>query len=577
MQLADLRARGAEPVDYQKLAFDYARSPDQDAPAPVRRPVVVVGAGPVGLSLAIDLAQREIPVVLLDDDCTLSTGSRAICFAKRTLEIFDRLGCGDAMVAKGVSWHRGRVFLQGEEIYNFDLLPESGHERPAFINLQQYYVEGLLARRAAQLPLIDIRWRSKVVGIEQCTDHALLAIETPDGAYRLEAQYVAACDGSRSALRKLLGQESKGRVFRDRFLIADVKMKLEQPAERWFWFDPPFHRNQSVLLHMQPDGVWRIDFQLGWNADPEHEKRPENIIPRVKEMLAHTSMKDVPFELEWASVYTFACLRMDAFRHGRVLFAGDSAHGVSPFGARGANSGVQDAENLAWKLAAVLQQHAPDALLDTYGAEREYAADENILNSTRATDFITPKSEISRLFRDAVLELSKTHAFARTLVNSGRLSVPATLHGSALNTPVAEPAEGRMVPGAPALDAPVLLADGRNGWLLRQLGAGFTALVAVDSRTSLRARPAIQAALEDVVPVKVLTIAAADCLNTWIAGQARNDTPDLVDIDGLVAQRYGLQPGGVVLLRPDQHVCARWSRADPAALRRAVQRALAHS
>jgi len=258
----------------------------------------------------------------------LSTGSRAICFAKRTLEIFDHLGCGDRMVAKGVSWSRGRVFLGGEEVYNFDLLPESGHERPAFINLQQYYVEGYLAERAAQLPLIDIRWRNKVAGIEQRADYALLTIETPDGPYTLEAQYVAACDGSRSALRKLLGQESKGRVFGDRFLIADVKMKLEQPAERWFWFDPPFHRNQSVLLHMQPDGVWRIDFQLGWDADPEKEKRPENIIPRVKEMLAHTSMKDVPFELEWASVYTFACLRMDEFRHGRVLFAGDSAHGV---------------------------------------------------------------------------------------------------------------------------------------------------------------------------------------------------------------------------------------------------------
>jgi 3-(3-hydroxy-phenyl)propionate hydroxylase len=565
MQLADLRARGAEPVDYQKLAFDYQRSPDQDAPAPVRRPVVVVGAGPVGLSLAIDLAQREIPVVLLDDDCTLSTGSRAICFAKRTLEIFDRLGCGDRMVAKGVSWNRGRVFLGGEEVYDFDLLPESGHERPAFINLQQYYVEGYLAERAAQLPLIDIRWRNKVAGIEQRADHALLSIETPDGTYTLEAQYVAACDGSRSALRKLLGQESKGRVFRDRFLIADVKMKLEQPAERWFWFDPPFHRNQSVLLHMQPDGVWRIDFQLGWDADPEKEKRPENIIPRVKEMLAHTSMKDVPFELEWASVYTFACLRMHQFRHGRVLFAGDSAHGVSPFGARGANSGVQDAENLAWKLAAVLQGQASDALLDTYGAEREYAADENILNSTRATDFITPKSEISRLFRDAVLELSKTHAFARTLVNSGRLSVPATLHGSPLNTPVADPVESRMVPGAPAADAPVQLADGRGGWLLRQLGQGFTALVAADPGQGTVASD-LRRAAEGLAPLKVLTIARD--------GQSK---ADLVDSDGLVAQRYGLQPGGVVLLRPDQHVCARRSRADPAALRLALQRALART
>lgn len=550
MRLADLRTRAA--TDYQSLAFDYQRSPDQDAAAPVRRPVVVVGAGPVGLSLAVDLAQREVPVVLLDNDCRLSTGSRAICFAKRTLEVFDRLGCGQRMIDKGVSWNRGRVFFRDQEVYSFDLLPEPGHERPAFINLQQYYVEGYLAERAAQLPLVDLRWNNRLIGAEQRADHVLVTIETPEGHYQLEAGYLAACDGSRSTVRQLLGEESKGRVFRDRFLIADVRMKLQQPAERWFWFDPPFHRNQSVLLHMQPDGVWRIDFQLGWDADPEQEKKPENIIRRVKEMLAHSALKDAEFELAWASVYTFACLRMGSFRHGRILFAGDSAHGVSPFGARGANSGVQDADNLGWKLAAVLQGQAPPALLASYGSEREHAADENLLNSSRATDFITPKSAISRLFRDAVLELSKRHAFARTLVNSGRLSTPATLHGSPLNTPLAEPVAGCMVPGAPAADAPVQLADGRRGWLLRQLGAGFTLLVAGPAAAGLHG------AGEGLAPLKVLAVGR-----------------DIVDTEGLLAQRYDLQPGTVVLLRPDQHVCARWRQPDVAAVRQAIRRALA--
>ncbi|MBC5765656.1 FAD-dependent oxidoreductase [Ramlibacter albus] len=555
-------------MDYQKLVFDYVRSRDQDAARPVRRPVVIVGAGPIGLSLAIDLAQREVPVVLLDNDNVLSAGSRAICFAKRTLEIWDRLGCGGRMVAKGVSWNKGRVFLRTEEVYSFDLLPETGHERPAFINLQQYYAEGYLVERAQQLPLVDIRWKNKVVALEQRADHALLTIETPEGNYQLEAGYVAACDGSRSTVRQLLGLESKGRVFKDRFLIADVKMKLPHPAERWFWFDPPFHRNQSVLLHMQPDGVWRIDFQLGWDADPEKEKRAENIIPRVKEMLAHSSLKDAEFELEWASVYTFSCLRMDSFRHGRVLFAGDSAHGVSPFGARGANSGVQDAENLAWKLAAVLQGQAPDALLDTYASEREYAADENILNSTRATDFITPKSEVSRLFRDAVLHLAKDHAFARTLVNSGRLSVPAVLHNSPLNTPSDEPAQGRMVPGAPALDAPVLRRDGSGSWLLRELGQGFTLLVAGDAS----AANDLRRAGEGIAPLKVLSVAAGAEPS---AGLAQGH--DLADPQGLVAQRYDLRPGTAVLLRPDQHVCARWRAADAAVVRAAINRALARA
>jgi len=555
MRLNGLADRAGAAIDYQKLVFHYQRSPDQAAPQPVRRPVAIVGAGPVGLALAIDLAQRGIPVVVLDNDNTLSTGSRAICFAKRTLEIFDRLGCGDRMAAKGVSWNVGKVFFRDAQVYAFDLLPEAGHARPAFVNLQQYYVEGFLAERCTQLPLIDVRWKNAVSGVEPHDDHVVLTIDTPDGPYRLAAGHVAACDGSRSSVRRLMGLESKGRTFRDRFLIADVRMKHEGPAERWFWFDPEFHPNQSVLLHRQPDGIWRIDFQLGWDADPEVEKTPEKILPRVKALLAHSAMKDVAFELEWASVYTFSCQRMDSFRHGRVLFAGDSAHGVSPFGARGANSGVQDADNLAWKLAAVLRHGAPDALLDTYAREREFAADENIRNSTRATDFITPKSEVSRLFRDAVLELAKTQPFARSLVNSGRLSTPSTLHGSSLNTPDADAFAGAMVPGAPAADAPVTTRDGRASWLLHELGDGFTVLVAGTP-------PGALAPIDGRgLPVKVLTVSA--------------EGADLHDTAGLLASRYDLQPGTVYLLRPDQHVCARWRAADADTVAAAIRHALA--
>jgi len=552
MQLNELARSGGDAIDYQKVAFDYERCADQEVAQPARRPVAVVGAGPVGLALAIDLAQRKVPVVVLDNDCTLSTGSRAICFAKRTLEIFDRLGCGDRVADKGVSWHVGRVFFREQQVYSFDLLPETGHARPAFVNLQQYYVEGYLAERAAALPLVDVRWKNAVSGAEQHDDHVLLTIDTPDGPYRLAVDHVAACDGARSTLRRLLNLEAKGRTFKDRFLIADVRMKQDAPAERWFWFDPEFHRNQSVLLHRQPDGVWRIDFQLGWDADPEEEKKPEKILPRVKALLAHSAMKDVAFELEWASVYTFSCLRMDSFRHGRVLFAGDAAHGVSPFGARGANSGVQDADNLAWKLAAVLGGHAPDALLDTYAREREFAADENIRHSTRATDFITPKSAISRVFRDAVLDLAKTHPFARTLVNSGRLSTPSTLHGSSLNTPDVDAFRGAMGPGAPAADAPVMLPDGTPSWLLAQLGAGFTVLVA----------GAVPATLTDVdghgMDIRFLGVGS-----------------DIADPSGMLAQRYDLRPGTTVLFRPDQHVCARWRQADAARVTGAIRRALA--
>jgi 3-(3-hydroxy-phenyl)propionate hydroxylase len=550
--------------DYQGLAFGYSRSPDQDAGAPVRHPVIVVGAGPVGLTAAIDLARRGVPVVVLDDDHKLSVGSRAICFAKRTLEIWDRLGCGDRMVEKGVSWNVGRVFFQDERVYSFDLLPDSGHRRPAFINLQQYYCEGYLHELAAALPGIDVRWSNRVIGIAADAGGATLEVETPDGPYSLRADHVVACDGSRSAVRSLMGLESKGRVFRDRFLIADVKMKADFPAERWFWFDPPFHPNQSVLLHRQPDNVWRIDFQLGWDADPDLERQPERVRPRIRALLG----EDADFEFEWISVYTFACLRMERFRHGRVLFAGDSAHGVSPFGARGANSGVQDADNLAWKLDLVLAGKAPDRLLDTYGTEREYAADENILNSTRATDFITPKSDESRVFRDAVLRLSKDHPFARRLVNSGRLSTPATLHGSSLNTPDEDAFGGAMVPGAPMTDAPVTM-QGRPTWLLSCAGDVFTAILFAGERgLDDAAVAAVRSLGTDAIPVRVLVATTAGAVMAPVDG-----IDLLVDDDGVLAARLDARPGTCYLLRPDQHVCARWRTFDVHRVRAAVARA----
>jgi 3-(3-hydroxy-phenyl)propionate hydroxylase len=533
-------------ADVQAIEFDYMRSADQDRATAAQHPIVIVGAGPVGLSLAIDLAQRGQAVVVLDNDNKLSIGSRAICFAKRTLEIWDRLGVGQRMVDKGISWNVGKVFLQDEQLYEFNLLPETGHERPAFINLQQYYAEAYLVERALQLPLIDIRWHSKVTAVAPRDDGALLMVDTPEGAYQIDAQWVAACDGSRSTMRQLMGLESKGRIFQDRFLIADVKMSSSTnfPTERWFWFDPPFHPNQSVLLHSQPDNVWRIDFQLGWDADPEEEKKPENILPRVKALLG----QDAQFELDWASVYTFACLRMDRFVHGRVVFAGDCAHGVSPFGARGANSGVQDAENLAWKLDWVLRGRASPALLATYGPEREYAADENLCNSTRATDFITPKSEISRLFRDAVLHLARDHAFARRIVNSGRLSVPATLHASPLNTPDTETFAGTQMPGAVLLDAPLTDAQGHPTWLLRSLGSDFTLLVF---------GPA---------PAWALQLPQVQLLQVGV---------NVHDTQELATQRLDAQPGTAYLVRPDQHVCARWHHPTEAAVRAALARATA--
>jgi 3-(3-hydroxy-phenyl)propionate hydroxylase len=348
----------------------------------------------------------------------------------------------------------------------------------------------------------------------------------------------------------------------DRFLIADVIMQADYPAERWLWFDPPFHPNQTVLLHKQSDNVWRIDFQLGWDADPEEEKKPEKVIPRIQAMLGD----ERKFELEWVSIYTFQCRRMKDFRHGRVLFVGDAAHQVSPFGARGANSGIQDTDDLMWKLRLVMAGHAPERLLDTYSEDRTYAADENIMNSTRSTDFITPKSRASKTFRNAVLDLAREQPFARKLVNSGRLSVPSFLVHSRLNTPDAEAFAGDMVPGAPMADAPVDAA-GQAGWLLDAVGNRFVLLLFLSDVDKLTPswRDQVDALAASPIPVETVIV-------TPQGGELRG-LRVLKDAQGLAAARYDATPGTAYLVRPDQHVAARWRTLQP----QRVRAALAHA
>jgi len=542
--------------------FDFVRPPELADGKPGHYPIVVVGAGPVGLSAAIDLAQLGQDVLLLDNDDTVSIGSRGVCYAKRALEVLDRMGCGDKFVDKGVSWDVGRTFLREGEVFNFNLRPEADHHRPGMINLQQYYLEEYLIERARQLPQLQMRFKNNVISVVPGADKVTVRVETPDGPYSLTTDWLVVADGARSPIRTMMGLDIEGKIFMDRFLIADVVMKADFPAERWFWFDPPFHPNQSVLLHKQADNVWRIDFQLGWQADPVEERKPENVIPRIKAMLGD----EREFELEWVSIYTFQCRRMNSFNHGRVLFVGDAAHQVSPFGARGANSGIQDTDNLVWKLKLVMDGKAPPTLLDSYTEERGFAADENIMNSTRSTDFITPKSNTSRTFRNAVLELAAQHPFARALVNSGRLSVPSWLASSSLNTPDTDAFQGQMIPGAPMADAPVRTAGG-DGWLLHQVGNRFQALHYVDDAAALdtdttRALSQLASHGIDVEPIVVAR-----------RGQAPAGIRTLIDGKGCMAQRYDLQPGTTYLLRPDQHVAARWRTLNAASVKAALARA----
>jgi 3-(3-hydroxy-phenyl)propionate hydroxylase len=463
----------AETTRTTRYQFEYRRAADQDRSAAAHHQVVVIGAGLVGLTAAIDLAQRGIAVLLLDESDRIGEGSRGISYAKRTLEIFDRLGVAQRCLEKGVTWKVGKVFQGNDLLYAFDLLPEDGHAMPAFVNLQQYYLEHFLVERASEIPHLEIRWLNKVSAIDNRPDAVSLTVETPDGPYRLSSEWVIAADGARSTSRQLLGLAFPGEKFEDRFLISDVKMRGDFPTERWFWFDPPFLKGRSALLHKQPDDVWRIDFHLGADADFEAERSPERIYPRLERMLGHSN-----FTLEWVSVYSFQCRRLRQFVHGRVLFAGDAAHQVSPFGGRGANSGIQDAENLAWKLALVLQNQAPASLMDSYHLERSAAADENITHSTRSTDFIAPRSRQEFRYRNAALALARQTEFAKRMVNSGRLSTAST-YATALSTPDGDLWNCPTQPGSPLLDARMTGSNGRPAWLLQAIG-GEEAVLHVD-------------------------------------------------------------------------------------------------
>jgi 3-(3-hydroxy-phenyl)propionate hydroxylase len=336
-------------------------------------------------------------------------------------------------------------------------------------------------------------------------------------------------------------------VFEDQFLIADVKMTAAFPTERWFWFDPPFHAGRSALLHKQPDDIWRIDLQLSRHADPAFEKLPENVRPRIARMLGHDK-----FDFEWISLYKFQCRRMDRFVHGRVIFAGDAAHQVSPFGARGANSGLEDAENIAWKLDRVLRGTSPESLLESYHTERSAAADENIRESTRSTDFMAPNTHQEARLRKAVLSLAKETEFGKRMVNGGRLSTPS-VYTTPLSTTDADPWRGGPRPGASMPDAPVAAQGGEPMFLTEAfIGAGtrFTVLEFGNG-----------AAAE--VPEGV--------------GAIRIGDGGFADAAGLAVARYDAEPGTSYLLRPDGYVAARFRHPTREGLDAALARAAGHN
>jgi 3-(3-hydroxy-phenyl)propionate hydroxylase len=393
-----------------------------------RHRVVIVGGGISGLTLACGLAKLGVAAVLLDEDNTVGVkgaSSRGICYTQKSLEIFQRYGIFDRIARKGIEWSVGRTFAGHDEVFSFDLKAQSAFNlsrQPAFINIQQFYIEGYLVERIAELnqhqPSVDLRWASRVTAFEQNDRFALLTVQTPQGSYQIEAEHVIDATGSHTPFHAWVGAALDGKRGDDRWCIADVKFKTTPPTERHTWIEAPFNENRAVWQHLMGDEVWRIDYQMAPNSDPAQVSR-EDV---VRERLQRQFGKDVQCDIVWVGPYAYRSQCVRQMRVGRVYFMGDTAKVVSPFGARGGNTGISDADNLAWKLAAVVRGLAPESLLNTYQDERLEAAQRNVQVTNRTARFLRPTEPAAQMFRQAVLALAKKHRFARNMVNTGRMA-----------------------------------------------------------------------------------------------------------------------------------------------------------
>ena len=512
-------------------------------------PVLIVGGGPVGLATALGLARHGVRSVLVEADDGVCTGSRAICISRRSLEIIERLGALDGFLAKGLPWAGGRSFYRDEEVLHFSMPQDANQKLPPMVNLAQYHIEQYLLDAAERhAGLIDIRWQTKVTAVEQHASGASVTLATPDETYKIDTDWLVAADGGRSVVREALGLKLQGTSYEGRYVIVDIHLKSDRPTERLAYFDPPSNPGSTVLVHKQPDDIWRIDYQLRDDEDAQAAVLIENVAPRVDSLLAMMG-ETAPWHPVWITIYKANALTLEKYRHGRVLFAGDAAHLVPIFGVRGANSGIDDADNLAWKLAYVVQGKSGETLLDSYSDERVFAAHENLRHGTKSTEFMAPPTFAFELMRTAVLGLAGKHPQVRSLINPRQTSAIAYTH-SPLNVAdtdefLSGPAPGTVLPECPLA---LMEHDRRTARYMTDLvnlgQGGFVGLYFSDDG----AMPAELLALTRSLPLHV----------------------EAVRLSPQLAGLFGARHGSVYLLRPDGHVLGRWHDATAAQVSQAL-------
>ncbi|MFZ1387832.1 MAG: FAD-dependent monooxygenase [Thiolinea sp.] len=552
MHIPDTTPRHSVYYNYQIYPF---QTPPELHGETKRYPVVIVGAGPIGLVTALELARYGTPVIVISAEVQVSHGSRAIVFTRRSMEILQQVGISERMLEKAYPWRSGNSMYRGQRVFRLEAPYDEDDRFQPLNNLQQQYVEQYLVEQAAQNPLIELRWGSKVVGVQSFADHAELQIDTPEGEYSLNCDWLIAADGAKSTIRQELGLRMEGASYRGRFVIADIKIDIPWPTERLAYFDPDWNRGNTILMHRQPEGIWRLDYQLPPNETPEQALALESLNARIQAQLDMVGIA-APWELDWCSVYSARAMTLPDYIHQHIIFTGDAAHMLPIFGVRGANTGFQDAQNLAWKLALLLKGVGTPELLATYTSERVTAAQEIIAEASKSTRFMAPPDRGFRLLRDAVLSLSLSQEFVRPLFH-WRTSRPHDYHESMLN---ALNDDNDKFTAGPAHGMPLQnIRLGENDYLFDHLGAAFHLLYFTDQTVPESISQQVADLEKQGVPIKLLSI-----------GSGQN----LADNTGHFAKRYDAQSGTTYLVRPDQHVCARWKNFTAEHVNAAIYQAL---